>query len=174
MIDIHFEDSSTKKFVISPDVTVGELVRKIEAKMHLTTDLDSFALFESRTVGGTQVGFPSHFRLYLACFKNLFTRLNLDSYLNPNDKCPRAQPPSFFLFKKRFFFQENSDPDTIHMEFIQVCRYLSLNAHHLYRFVKTFFEAIMAFQNIIFLNLLQLTLELPMDLQILLNISRDS
>ena len=56
MIDVHFEDSSTKKFVISDDTTVGELIRKIQNKMFLKHDLDSFALFESSMIEGNKVG----------------------------------------------------------------------------------------------------------------------
>ena len=126
MIDIHFEDSSTKKFVVSPDTTVAELLRRIEQKMHLNTDLESFALFESRTSRGKQI--VPLFSSFL-----VFISLILDCYLNPNDKCPRVSPPSYLLFKKRFFFQESTNPDNIHMEFIQVTQ-LPLTIFHFFPF----------------------------------------
>ncbi|KAH7817987.1 putative talin [Monocercomonoides exilis] len=98
MIDVHFEDSSTKKFVISDETTVGELVQKIAQKMQITVDVESFALYESTIIDGNQV----------------------DKYLKPDELCPRLITPSRFLFKKRFFFEENVDPTVVHMEYIQI------------------------------------------------------
>lgn len=56
MIDVHFEDSSTKKFFIYEEMTVGDLVRKVELKMSLKHDLDSFALFLQKKVDGKTYG----------------------------------------------------------------------------------------------------------------------
>ena len=123
MIDVHFEDSSTKKFVITEETTVAELVKKINQKMHLSYDLDSFALFESYTVGGKIMGIvPRLFYCTLLCFFPSFSFLAsyLDRYLKPTDLCPRVSAPNFLLYKKRFFYQDNVDPGVVHMEFIQV------------------------------------------------------
>ncbi|KAA6390599.1 MAG: hypothetical protein EZS28_013878 [Streblomastix strix] len=99
MIDVHFEDQSTKKFVIAEEATVGELVKKIQQKLYLECDADSFALFEETVSGGHKI----------------------ERFLRPEELCPRLTQPSRFLFKKRFFFADNKeDPVTTHMEFIQI------------------------------------------------------
>ncbi|KAK2945631.1 hypothetical protein BLNAU_19428 [Blattamonas nauphoetae] len=99
IIEIHFCDKSVKKLVASEETTVKDLLQKIEQKMALTVDLDSFALYEETTVNG----------------------LVIDKYLKPDDLCPKLPAGSKFMFKKRFFFEDNSaNADVTHMEFLQL------------------------------------------------------
>jgi hypothetical protein len=82
------------------ETTIGDLIQKIAYKLSLKTDLESFAVYESiRT-----------------------SEKIIDRLLKPADKCPKQLPaPSVFLFKKRFFFYDNTgDQIVIHMEFIQL------------------------------------------------------
>jgi hypothetical protein len=59
MIEIRFEDDSAKKFVITDETTVQELIQKIEQKLYLQADLDSFALYDSFTKKDIKTGFIS-------------------------------------------------------------------------------------------------------------------
>lgn len=56
MIDVHFEDSSTKKFPCTPETTTAELLQKIHTKMHIKSDFESFALYDSFVCDGYQYG----------------------------------------------------------------------------------------------------------------------
>lgn len=56
MIEVHFEDASKKKFAWSEETTVAELLQKIEQKMHIKSDFDSFALYTSFVQDGYQYG----------------------------------------------------------------------------------------------------------------------
>lgn len=55
-VEVNFEDSSTKKFPKSNDTTVADLLQKIETKMHIKSDFDSFALYDSYVLDGYQYG----------------------------------------------------------------------------------------------------------------------
>lgn len=47
MIEINFEDASTKKFVISEETTVEELINKIAQKLQLSVSVEDFGLYDS-------------------------------------------------------------------------------------------------------------------------------
>jgi hypothetical protein len=57
MIEVGFEDNSKKKFVVTEDTTVGELIEKILQKMYVQVDAASFGLYDSCTAkSGARVG----------------------------------------------------------------------------------------------------------------------
>ncbi|KAH7829360.1 uncharacterized protein MONOS_6757 [Monocercomonoides exilis] len=99
MIEVVFEDKSTKKFVIGDDTTVSELNQKIASKIQLTVDTEAFASFESFSDGG----------------------VTYDRFLLPENLVPRVTPPNTLVYKRRHFLETNmTDAVAVHMTFIQM------------------------------------------------------
>ncbi|KAA6396229.1 MAG: hypothetical protein EZS28_008242 [Streblomastix strix] len=99
MIEVNFCDRSIKKFVSTPETTVGELVQKIQQKMYLDKDIESFGLFEAKIVDGVKI----------------------EKYLKADDLVPKIESGGRFEFKKRFFYNDNKDDAVCtHLEFSQL------------------------------------------------------
>jgi hypothetical protein len=71
IIEVNFEDDSKKKFVVTQDTTVNELVEKILQKLYVKTDCESFGLYYSFGKGSCRLGI--YFMNYLVS-RSLFEK----------------------------------------------------------------------------------------------------